>query len=356
MEHMNFFQGVCPSEAALNEPAGMVKRIVQDGRTDILPFLHDVALASWRGRLYEAWYNSTSAEICGSSLIRGRFSCDGGVNWSDPVTIVGEMGENERHFVPADLFVHQDALYALITTMSGKNLTESVELYRQRDDPMVPWEHVSNVGEGFICNTPPRLLPNGNYIVGAWMPMKEESPAFPAVLISQGSDIARPWRCVFLYDPMHPLAPKPLCPEVTVDAEGMRCVAHVRNDCAHPLVFVSEDGGDSWSSPVVNDMPINGSKMFAGRLPDGRHYLIYNHEKGRWVRTLLLMAVSEPGAERYSRVYKLLDGHDESLNRGRIWFYPSACVQNGRLHVGCTLQETTDQRSAILCSIPLDSL
>ena len=133
---------------------------------DILPFLHDVTLASLDGTVYEAWYNSTSAEICGSSLIRGRFSSDGGLNWSDPFCVVGEMSEAEEHFVPADLFAHNGRLYALITTMSGKNMTVDLQLFRKREDPMEKWEFLGRVAPGILCNTPPQKMDNGNYIVG----------------------------------------------------------------------------------------------------------------------------------------------------------------------------------------------
>lgn len=74
-------------------------------------------------------------------------------------------------------------LYSLVTTMTGKNMTVNLQLYRQRTDPMEPWECLGKVSEGFICNTPPQQMENGCYIVGAWMPKKEKTPAFPVVLI-----------------------------------------------------------------------------------------------------------------------------------------------------------------------------
>lgn len=356
METICLFQGAYPAESDLREPQGIEKILVQDGNHDILPFLHDVTLASYDGRIYEAWYNSTNAEICGSSLIRGRFSADEGKTWSEPYTIAGEIGDNEEHFVPADFFVHQNRLCALITTMSGKNITHSVELYRLAPGSKDCWEHVSKIAEGFICNTTPQALPDGSLIVGAWMPMKEETPAFPVALISQGAEIEKPWRCVFLYDPLRPGAIRPLCPETTIDVEGNRCTALIRNDESRCYVLFSEDCGQTWRGPFLNDMPINGSKMYAGKLSDGRHFLIYNQERGRWVRTLLLLAIAEKGEKKYSKIYKLFDGHDAVLNKGKLWNYPSACEMNGKLFIGCTLQETTDVRCAILCSIPVKQL
>lgn len=338
------------------EPRGMKKTIAHDGWTDILPFLHDVSMAACDGRLIQVWYNSTSAEICGSSLIRGRYSDDGGKTWSEPFRVVGEMGQAERHYVPADLLVHEKQVYALITTMSGKNMTVDLQLFKMREDPMEPWEPMGKISEGVICNTTPQRMDNGSYIVGAWMPKKNQDPAFPVVLISQGGDICKPWRCVFLFDPLHPNAPTIRCPEISVSVQGKRATAYIRNDEGPSYVVHSQDCGETWSALMENTMNIGNSKMFAGNLVDGRPFLIYNQNRGYFVRTLLVLAVGDQKTGRFSRVYKIFEGHDEQLKRGRIWFYPCACQQNGHLYIGATLQETNDMRSVALADIPIENL
>lgn len=345
-----------PSAEDMPTPPGMVKMVTHDGREDILPFLHDVTLASHEGCIYEAWYNSTSAEICGSSLIRGRYSKDRGTTWSEPFRIVGEMGQAEEHFVPADFLEHEGRLYALITTMSGKNMTVDLQLYGLTEDPMAPWEKIAKVSEGFICNTTPQLMDNGSYIVGAWMPKKEQDPAFPVALISQGKDIAKPWRIVFLYDPLHPQAPRIRCAEISIVAQGNKLTAYVRNDEGPSYVFTSADFGENWSEPMENTLPIGNSKIFAGILSDGRPYLVYNEERGYFVRTLLVLAVADRETGKFNRVYKLFEGHDDALDRGRTWFYPCACEQDGELYIAATLQETTDIRSAVMARMPIASL
>ena len=98
-------EGVCyPKQEEMRYPKGIRHILAHDGRKDILPFLHDLAITAVGGRLYIAWYNSTNAEICGSSLIRGRWSDDWGETWSEPFTTVGEIGDAEEHFVPVNLF------------------------------------------------------------------------------------------------------------------------------------------------------------------------------------------------------------------------------------------------------------
>ncbi len=103
-------------------------------------------------------------------------------------------------------------------------------------------------------------------------------------------------------------------------------------------------------------MAVGNSKIFAGELADGRRYLIYTADRGYFVRSLLVVAITEPGAERYGRVWKIFEGNDAEIGRGDKWFYPCACEQDGYLYVACTLQEPTDHRSAVVAKIPVASL
>ena len=344
-----------PNETDMREPEGIRRMIAHDGRADILPFLHDLAVTWFEGALYVAWYNSTDAEICGTSLIRGRRSADGGATWSEPFTIAGSLQAENEHYVPVTFFPCDGKLYAFITEMSGKNMTTGLDLYVMRDAVACTWEKVSRISEGFITNAPPVRMDNGNYAMGAWIPMKEETPAFPVVLISQGAEIHKSWHISFLYDPLKPGAARIRCPEISLHADGAGITAYVRNDEGPSLVFTSEDCGDNWNAPCVNPMHIGNSKIFAGRLSDGRKYLIYNAERGYFVRTLLVLAVADVNG-RFNKVYRLFQENEEQIGRGEIWFYPCAYEANGELYVGCTLQEATHIRSAILAAMPVSAL
>lgn len=235
-------------------------------------------------------------------------------------------------------------------------MTVDLQLFRKPENPMEKWIPVGRVAPGIICNTPPVRMENGNYIVGGWMPKKEQDPAFPLVLISQGNEIEKPWRCVLLFDPLHPMVQHIRCPEISVVADGSCITAYIRNDEGLSFVIKSEDYGETWQELLQNTMPIGNSKIFAGRLSDGRHFLIYNQERCYFIRTLLVMAVENPQTHKLDKIYKLFDGYDGALGCGRTWFYPAACEQNGYLYVGATLQEASDIRSAVIAKIPVSSL
>lgn len=344
-----------PSQQEMEYPAGIRQILAHDGRNDILPFLHDLSVTVIDGRLFVAWYNSTNAEICGSSLIRGRFSDDGGEHWSEPFTTVGEIGDAEEHYVPVNLFSANGRMLATITEMEGKNMTTVLDLFA------VDWHSgkgtfLSHISEGFICNTAPIRMENGNYISPGWMPKKEDTPAFPIVLISDGENLENRWDYRFLYDPLHPDAVSIRCAETTLQIMHNKVLAFVRNDEGPSYIFESMDYGEHWSGPYINPMSVGNSKLYAGQLSNGKKYLIYNEDRGYFMRTMLVIAVADAGNDQYSRVYKVLEDEDQQLQRGSIWFYPCAYEDNGYLYVGSTLQEADNIRSAIISKIPVESL
>ncbi len=333
--------------------------LAHDGRSDVLPFLHDLTIAEHRGRIYIAWYNSTDAEICGSSLIRGRWTDDGGETWSEPYTIVGKIDSAEEHFVPANLWANpvDGKLRAVITEMSGKNMTMALWLFELEDsvsDYGRSWRRVGQIQHGFLCNTAPIRLDNGTWIAPAWMPMKNGTPAFPAVLVVRDNAVEGEWEAVLLYDPLNPASPRIRCPEITLRVDGSRVTAFVRNDQGPAWIFTSGDYGRTWDRGRYTSMAIGNSKIFAGELSDGRKYLIYNEDRGYFVRTKLVVAIAERGEtdpEKYTEVHTLFEDVDPEIGRGSKWFYPCAVESGGYLWVACTLQEPTDERSAVIARL-----
>lgn len=359
-----------PASESISMPSGMSRFIAHDGRKDMLPFLNDCAIAEYGGSIYVAWYNSTNTEIGGSSLIRGCRSADGGLTWSAPFRIVGEANFEENHYVPPNLFVHGDRLHAIITHMERHSAIQgagALELYRLAD-PGDPdrWEKVSDIAPGFVMTAAPVLMDNGCYAAGAWMSRRGSTPSFSALLISQGADIEKPWRCVFVYDPLLPGALDLRCAEIGIIVDGRQAIAYVRDDIGHPgdpsggghcWAFVSGDYGETWSKPILDDSRIENAKVCAGRLSNGRHYKIYNDDRGFFNRSLLLVAVTEPGEIEYSKVFKVFEGGvAEFGGRGHKWFYPCAHEYGGHLYIAITMEEADRARSAAVAKIPVESL
>ena len=357
-----------PESDKIPEAPGMSRFIAHDGQKDMFPFLHDCAITEFNGIIYVAWYNSTNTELGGSSLIRGCYSADKGLTWSAPFHVVGEADFQENHYVPPNLFVHNKKLYAIVTHSdrnSAAPSARSIELYVMINPDN--WEKVSDIAVGMTMTAAPVLMDNGSYIAGTWMSKRDSTPSFSAVLISQGMDIEKPWRCIFVYDPLLPGALNLRCAEIGIIVDGSLIIAYVRDDIGYPgdasggghaYAFVSYDYGQTWSKPILDDTRIGNSKIYAGKLSNGRHYKIYNDDRGFFNRSLLLIAVTEPGEVEYSSVYKVFeDGAREFGGRGDRWFYPCSYEFDGQLYIACTMQEMTRHvRSAVVAKIPVGSL
>ena len=333
-----------PQADDMSLPGGITRILAHDGQKDLLPFLNDCTITAFDNKIYVVWYNSTNTEIGGSSLIRGCFSPDDGATWSAPFRVVGEANFDEDHYVPPNLFVHDGSLYAIVTHMGRDRMEvteDSLDLYvmHTEDD----WEKVSRIGAGLIMTAAPVLMDNGCYIAGAWMSKRGETPSFAAVLISQGMDISKPWRCVFVYDPLLPGALRLRCAEIGLIVDGAQIIAYVRDDIGRPgdasggghaYVFISNDSGETWSDPILDETRIGNAKIYAGKLSSGKRYMIYNDDRGFFNRTLLLIAVTEPGEAAYSQVFKVFEeGIGEFGGRGHNWFYPCSCEHQGNLYI-----------------------
>jgi predicted neuraminidase len=90
----------------------------------------------------------------------------------------------------------------------------------------------------------------------------------------------------------------------------------------------STDGGRTWSSARLTDLPNPNAGIDAVRLRDGRVALVYNHTATK--RTPLNVALSEDDGESWRQVLTLEDEAGE-------YSYPSVIqAEDGMLHVAYT--------------------
>ena len=101
------------------------------------------------------------------------------------------------------------------------------------------------------------------------------------------------------------------------------------------LVSDSADGGRTWTPLAASNLPMTASKPYAGQLSTGQAFLVCN--VGPDCHTLVL-AVAEPGARSFCRVWRIRHGASPDLRLpGRAkspqWSYPYAHEHDGRLYV-----------------------
>jgi len=336
-----------PTPDQLTRPHGVRDLIVHRAGADEYSFLHDSTIVEHRGILFAAWYNCPEREIVDASVIRGRRSRDGGVTWSD-VEVIAKDPKRKIFYVPNVFLSHKGTLWTFVLRMTGHDLPTQVEAFAL-DEAANRWEPKGFIAELFLPNCPPIRMSDGNFVMaGRMADLRGEKPLRPAVAISQGDQLLRPWKTVPLSAPGQTYA----CPETTLLVERYRLTAFYRRRRKVELMSKSTDCGRTWTTPAETNFPVVYAKMFAGTLSTGQHYLLSNTPGREHSRGLLTIAVTRPGEAVFSKMWKLRDGYATDLKAGPEWSYPSAIEHRGKLFV----VYTSEKHHCALSVIPIASI
>ena len=116
-----------------------------------------------------------------------------------------------------------------------------------------------------------------------------------------------------------------------------------------PLVYISEDFGETWSDLYSHDIPYVSTKIYCGDLKDGRHYIICNTDKTN--RTKLTVYFTEDAKAIFTEKIILFDTEED------VWgamHYPAACEFDGFLYIIATKgYQNTSLRGAVLFKIKI---
>ncbi len=161
--------------------------------TDGYRFLHGVALAWHRGKLFASFAHNKGNENTDTEEARFTVSSDDGRTWSPVRTM--DAGDEPGIGVSHGVFLNQAGrLWAFHAAYSGTLQNVEMRAYRL-DDQTESWERLGTVlTGGFFPNGEPERLPNGNWIIGGFL-VRDGNP--PAVAISEGENLLR-WKLVVL--------------------------------------------------------------------------------------------------------------------------------------------------------------
>lgn len=319
-------------------------------------FLHEPRIGYAERTLLVSFSNAPAIESEPAQIMRGRRSHDGGRTWSAPEIVAGGFPDGRRRHETAPFLVRADGVWVLVGRYDlGSKSSIGMEVYRL--DPATDrYEPASDgvVAPGFVPFVAPQLLSDGRWIVGGHV----EQVTRAAVAISQDDSLMR-WHVVPLGTDIHPGYP-----ETAVLIQGDDVLAIVRppkGDATRALATISHDNGRTFGPLVQTDLPMHDSKPFAGRLGDGRGYLIWN--QGSPGRDTLWLGLTAPGSlGPIQRVWRLVGGRDDALPGDmngigetaatHEWAYPEAVEHDGVLSVVFSL----NKRHCYLAQVPLSSL
>lgn len=117
-----------------------------------------------------------------------------------------------------------------------------------------------------------------------------------------------------------------------------------RDEGASPHLYInfSEDGGKTWTPPMISDFPDSMSRVYAGSMPDRRFYLIGNSYPKLLDRMHLMISISEDGYE-FSKMYSVLDDPTAQRTKGLLKChghqYPCASADKDSLIIGYSVNK-----------------
>ena len=99
-------------------------------------------------------------------------------------------------------------------------------------------------------------------------------------------------------------------------------------------VALSEDGGRSWTEVMRSNFPDSMSRVYAGRLSDGRFFLVGNQTRVFMDRNFFSVALSDDGA-KFGKMYQLIKEPTRQRFQGHLkchgYQYPSCLVDGDKL-------------------------
>ncbi len=282
------------------------------------------------GRYWVMWSDGPGVEDRVGQRVAFATSTDG-LNWSDQKYITPyppNSGPNSQfyntrsdkgfRYISRGFWQRGKELLALVSLdEADKFFGPGLELRAFRLNPEnETWEDMGIVYDNTINNFPPKLLPNGE-----WM-MTRRSHDRNVYMLTGGTESFDQWEThpVVMYGESDLIAEEPYW---WVLPDG-NLLALFRDNARSGFLFraFSTDHGRTWSKPVRTDFPDARSKFNGLQLSDGRYVLVSNPNPKK--RDPLALSISDDGV-----VFKKM-GY---LIGGRWVDYPHVIEHNGYLLV-----------------------
>lgn len=319
-------------------------------------FLHGVALAWHKGKLYASFGHNKGSENTLTEEGRYCVSEDGGKTWSKVRTI--DVGiEDADLAVSHGVFLSRgETLWAFLGSFHGTRKRVHTRAYTLNEETGEWQAQGTVVSDGFWPMTEPVKMDDGNWIMPGFI-VGQGHPA--AVAISAGDDLKN-WKTAII---PRGVGVRDMWGESSLFVDGPRVTNIARyGGKALALAASSNDYGRTWTPSAESNLPMAASKPCSGVLSNGQRYLICSTTAdGGNRRSPLTVAVSKPGESTLSKVFVIRhavfeDGPGES-DPGAALSYPYAVEHHGKLYVGYSNngQRHANNNSAELAVIPIDN-
>ena len=326
-------------------------------KVDGYGFLHGVALAWHKGKLYASFGHNKGSENTLTEEGRYCVSEDGGKTWSKVQTIDVGAGDDNLAVSHGVFLSRGQTLWAFLGSFYGTRKGVHTRAYTL-DEKNGQWQPQGTVvKDGFWPMTEPVKMADGNWIMPGFI-VGKGNPA--AVAISTGDDLKK-WNTMVI---PRGAGVRSMWGESSIIVDGAQ-ITNIARYGGAPLALaaMSKDYGRTWTSSAESNLPMATSKPCSGVLSTGQRYLICSTTAdGGGRRSPLTIAVGKQGENTFFKVFVIRhavfpEGPGES-HRNAALSYPYATEYQGKLYVGYSNngERNANHNSAELAVIPLSSL
>jgi hypothetical protein len=324
-------------------PQAPVQRVaIYRGDASRWAYSHHQGIVKFGDKYVASWSNGLLHEDYVGQEPHLAWSADG-LHWSEPQVVAHTPLESGLVRTNAGLCAAGGSLYNYVCVArdfgrdkappgmcSLKPQDIALEVYVTMD--LRTWKHYPNLHPNVYLFEGPRPTRKGK-------------------LLCCGSDYKDKHAVVLVWDSPDRLADPPRAIHLPPSPDGVRCCQGTwyQTDDGRIWIYLrdvsesgrlaltySDDGGQTWSDILRTDFPNTFSRAFAGKLSDGRYYIVGNNYDILLDRRHLQLAISDDGY-RFDRQYTLVEGNSTRRINGRHkedgYQYPNCYADGDRLFV-----------------------
>ncbi len=317
------------------------RAVIYRGNSDSWAYSHHQGITKFGDKYVVSWSNGLLHEDYLGQEPHYSWSHDG-LHWAEPKVLVHTPVESGLVRSNAGIYVADGLLYNYVCVARdyGRDVSPpGMYSYKKQRVPMdvyvtadlENWEHHPNICDNILLMEGPRPTQDGT-LMCCGLDMTEMSAVI--LIWRDSSQLAGPPQVVPIP------ASQGVTPEEgtwyqTDDGRIWMYQRDYANSCRLGLTY-SDDGGTTWSDLLRTDFPNTISRAYAGRLSDGRFYIVGNNYDLLLDRRRLLIALSDDGYV-FDRQYTLAESDATRRVNGRHkedgYQYPSCFADGDKLLV-----------------------
>lgn len=321
-------------------------------------FSNGAVLTAFKDVLYCQWQSSATDEDAEDTYVAYSMSMDG-ENWSEPMILAPSI--DDGYCSSGGWWATEDTLVAYINTWPNSvNPRGGYTRYMTSGDG-INWSdiHVLPMADKDtltgIFEQDPHALPNGRIINSAHF---QTGIILNPIYTDDPLGISGWTKAEFENMPNTGAVSREIEPSWYLRKDNT--LVHIfrdQNSSFKKLASISTDNGESWTTPVLTDMPDARTKQSAGNFADGTAYLVGNPNNDK-LRIPLAVTLSKDGAY-FDQAYVLRKGGDDIQDQrfeGKAkrpgYHYPKSYVWNDHLYVSYT----TNKEDVEITRVPIANL